>query len=87
MKNLRQDINTFFEKLDERWKSLPIGKQHRFTWYFFVGYLLLTVGVVVKVWYDTSQSKNDMQIKHIENPILKRNENSGRLKDTAKLNF
>lgn len=82
MKKLRENIDRFFDKLDDRWRALPVGKQHLYTLYFFVGYLLLTVGVVAKVWYDTSQSKNDMRIEHIENPVLKQNESPAKLQDT-----
>lgn len=75
-------MDRFFDRQDERWRSLPVGKQLLYTLYFFVGYLLLTVGVVAKVWYDTKQSKNDMHIEHIENPVLKKNESPVRLQDT-----
>lgn len=75
-------MDSFFDRLDERWRSLPVGKQHLYTLYFFIGYLLLTAGVVAKVWYDTSKSENNMNIDHIENPVLKRNENPARLQDT-----
>ncbi len=82
MKKLRENIDRFFDRLDENWRTMPVRKQHQYTLYLFVGYLLLTVGVVAKVWYDTSQSKNDMHIDHIENPVLKQNESPARLQDT-----
>ncbi|MDN3706675.1 nitrogen regulatory IIA protein [Myroides ceti] len=82
MKKLRENMDRFFDKLDDRWRALPLAKQHQYTLYFFVGYLLLTVGVVAKVWYDTGKSKNDMSIEHIENPVLKKNESPVRLQDT-----
>ncbi|AZB32427.1 MULTISPECIES: hypothetical protein [Weeksellaceae] len=84
MKKLRENIDRFFDRLDENWRAMPVRKQHQYTLYLFVGYLLMTVGVVAKVWYDTSQSKNDMHIDHIENPVLKQNENPARLQDTLK---
>jgi len=84
MKKLRENIDRFFDRLDENWRAMPVRKQHQYTLYLFVGYLLLTVGVVAKVWYDTSQSKNDMHIDHIENPVLKQNESPARLQDTLK---
>ena len=73
MKKLRANMDRYFDKLDERWQALPVRKQHQYTLYFFVGYLLLTTGVIFKVWYDTSKSGNDMIIEHIENPVLKKN--------------
>lgn len=75
-------MDRFYDKLDNRWRALPVKRQHQYTLYFFVGYLLLTAGVVAKVWYDTRQSNNDMHIDHIENPMLKRNESPARLQDT-----
>lgn len=35
------------------------------------GYALLTLVVLAKVWYDTSQSRNHMTIDHIRHPALK----------------
>ncbi|TCR03376.1 hypothetical protein EDF67_11235 [Sphingobacterium sp. JUb78] len=75
-------MDRYFDKLDERWRALPIRKQHQYTLYFFLGYLLITVVVIGKVMYDTSKSGNDMIIEHIENPVLKKSESPARLKDT-----
>ena len=74
MKKIRENMDRFFDRLDERWRSLPIGKQHLYTLYLFIGYFLMTAIVIVTVWYDTKQSKNDMHIEHIENPVLKKSE-------------
>ena len=65
-------MDRYFDRLDERWRVLPIQKQHQCMLYFFVGYLLLTAGVIGKVWYETSKSRNDIGIEHIENPIHKK---------------
>lgn len=65
-------MDRYFDKLDERWRELPLRKQHQYTLYFFVGYLLLTMAVIGKVMYDTSKSGNDIIIEHIENPVLKK---------------
>lgn len=74
MKNIRENMNKWFEKLDCRWKDLPIGKQHQYTLFLFVGYILLTVGVIFKVWYDMGKLDNNIVIEHIENPVTnKRN--------------
>ncbi|MDM1039040.1 nitrogen regulatory IIA protein [Myroides odoratimimus] len=83
MKKLRVNMDRYFDKLDERWQALPVCKQHQYTLYFFVGYLLLTAGVIFKVWYDTAKSDNDMDIEHIENPVLKKSESPARLQDTV----
>lgn len=70
MKKLRANIDRYFDKLDDRWRALPLRKQHQYTLYFFVGYLLLTIAVIGKVMYDTGASENDIHIEHIENPFL-----------------
>ncbi len=75
-------MDRYFDKLDDRWQTLPIRKQHQYTLYFFVGYLLLTAGVIFKVCYDTAKSGNDMHIEHIENPVLKKKESPATLQDT-----
>ncbi|MBM7421298.1 MULTISPECIES: nitrogen regulatory IIA protein [Chryseobacterium] len=82
MKKLKANMDRYFDKLDERWQALPMRKQHQYTLYFFVGYVLLTAGVIGKVMYDTSKSGNDMVIEHIENPVLKKNESPARLQNT-----
>lgn len=75
-------MDRYFDKMDHRWRELPLRKQHKYTLYFFLGYLLLTVAVIGKVVYDTSKSGNDMVIDHIENPVLK-NGNPARLQDSV----
>ena len=76
-------MDRYFDKLDERWRELPLQKQHQYTLYFFVGYLLLTMAVIGKVMYDTSKSGNDIIIEHIENPVLKKNGSPARLQDSV----
>lgn len=75
-------MDRYFDKLDNRWRALPVRKQHQYTLYFFVGYLLLTAGVVLKVWYDAGKS-DDIVIEHIENPVLKKRESPAALRDTV----
>lgn len=75
-------MDRYFGKLDNHWQALPMRKQHQYTLYFFLGYLLLTVGATCKVWYDTSKSGNDMVIEHIQNPVLK-SKDPAKLQDSA----
>ncbi len=84
MKNLRKNIEKWFDSLDERWEALPIKKQHKYTLYFFTGYLLLTTAVIFKVWLDTVRSDNNMVIEHIENPVIEKKESPAVLHDTLK---
>ncbi|WP_324756200.1 nitrogen regulatory IIA protein [Sphingobacterium thalpophilum] len=82
MKKLRANMDRYFDKLDERWRALPLRKQHRYTLYLFIGYFLMTAGIIFKVWYDTSKSENSMVIEHIENPVLKKSERPAIPQDT-----
>lgn len=82
MNSLRAKMDVYFEKLDEKWRALPVGRQHKYTLYFFVAYLILTAGVIFKVWYDAGKPDNNMVIEHIENPVLKKKERPTVLQDT-----
>jgi hypothetical protein len=72
MKTIRINIDKWFDKQDKNWRALPLKRQRRYTLYFFAGYLLLTVVVIFKVWYDTGKPNSSMAIEHIENPVLKK---------------
>lgn len=85
MKKLRASIDAWFTKLDIRWRELSLRKQHRYTLYFFVGYLILTIGVLLNVWHDTGKPGHSLGIEHIENPILKNNESAKPLQDSLSI--
>lgn len=78
-------MDRYFDQLDDRWRALPMRKQHKYTLYFFLGYLMLTAGVIAKIWYDTGKSENDMHIEHIENPVLKKKESPASLQDSISI--
>ncbi len=80
-------MDKWFDKQEKVWLALPLRKQHQYTLFFFTAYLLLTAGVIFKVWYDTTKSNNEMVIEHIENPVLKKNERPARLQDTLSTIF
>ena len=82
MKKLRATIADYFDKLNDRFSALPLRKQKQYTLYFFVGYLLLTAIVICKVWYDAGKSYKNIDIKHIESPVLKKKEAPTGLQDT-----
>ena len=83
MKKLRANMDKYLDTLDEHWRALPIRKQQQYILGIFVGHLLLTAGVIFKVWQDTSRSSNRIIIEHIENPVLKKKESPAVLQDTA----
>lgn len=71
MKKLKENIHRYMEEMDNRWKRLTIKNQHQYLLTLFVGYLLLTITVIFKIWYDTGNTKK-MVIQHIENPVTKK---------------
>lgn len=75
MKNIRTTINKELEKLDRRWRNLPVSKQMRYVLYLFAFYLLLGVGMFVKVFYDLS-SGDAIAMSHIELPTVIQHESS-----------
>lgn len=75
MKNIRTAIDNELEKLDQRWRNLPVKKQIRYVLYLFAFYLLMGVGVLVKVFYDLGRG-DKIDISHIELPAVIHNESS-----------
>ncbi|WP_333621005.1 nitrogen regulatory IIA protein [Sphingobacterium multivorum] len=67
MKNIRTTIDKELEKLDLRWRNLPVRTQIRYVLYLFAFYLVMGVGVLVKVFYDLGRG-DKMTISHIEVP-------------------
>ncbi|MDX3913928.1 MAG: nitrogen regulatory IIA protein [Pseudosphingobacterium sp.] len=82
MKKLRTTINDWFDRLDDRWRELPVRKQRRYTLLLFAGYALLSVVVLIKVCYDVAQSDNEIVIEHIENPIIQQKKSSASPQDS-----
>lgn len=71
MKKLKESTQMYFDKIDNRWKRLSLKKQHQYLITLFIGYLLLTISVIFKIWYDTESNETEMQINHIESPVMK----------------
>lgn len=71
MKKIKANIKLQISKIDQKFRALPLKKQHQYTLCFFIGYLLITAGVICQVWYETSKSKVKYNIKHNENPLFK----------------
>lgn len=76
MKKLRFRITRWIDRLDDRWRDLPIKKQHRYTLLLFTSYVLLSVVVIAKICYDVGRNGNDLAIDHIENPLIKQKKSS-----------
>lgn len=70
MRNLKTDLDKWFESLDKRWRALDLRMQQQYTLYFFMVYVFLTAAVLIKICLDTAKSNAGMEINHIENPAL-----------------
>lgn len=82
MKKLRVKMQTWFEKMDSLWLELPLDKQYRYLMCCFLGYLILTIAVILKVWYDFEKSNHSLAIEHIENPVVRKKESTITLQDS-----
>lgn len=82
MKKLRANISTWFDKLDKQWRALPVQQQYKYLLYCFLVYLILTIVVILKVWYDTGKSNHRVVIEHIENPVVKKKKSAISLQDS-----
>ncbi|UKB78601.1 nitrogen regulatory IIA protein [Chryseobacterium sp. MEBOG07] len=85
MKNVRTIISNRCEKLDGKWRKLSARKQKKWVILFFTGYLLLTVGVVITVWYDakTNTVKQKSVTGHIRNPVVEPKESGSDIKNSS----
>jgi hypothetical protein len=78
MEKIRTMIRNRCENFNSDWQKLTPRKQRKWIICFFAGYLLLTVIVVLNVWYGETV-KNNVVADHIRNPITEREE---QLKDS-----
>ncbi|HRN72204.1 MAG TPA: nitrogen regulatory IIA protein [Ginsengibacter sp.] len=85
MKNLKTIVNNQLRKLNGQWRTLSIKKQHRYMILLFAGYALLSLVVLLKVWYDVTNSNNEMKIEHIENPVIQQNKTQVTSQDSIRI--
>lgn len=83
MEKLRTHINRLFEKLNHRWKRLPVKRQHQYTLYFFCGYLLMTIGVTIGICYNAGRQNKPIVTRHIENPVVQHQQGPAAKQDTT----
>jgi hypothetical protein len=72
MTRVRINIDKWFDRQDKSWRALPLDKQRKYMLCLFLVYLLLTAGVILKVWYDVAKPDNRMVIGHIDSPVRKK---------------
>lgn len=66
MKKLRDTIEHYVLKAENRWKTLSVERQRYLTKVFFGGYVFLTLFIIVNVCITTCQRSNTMLIHHID---------------------
>lgn len=82
MKDLSTKIEDWFDKLDNRWRQVPIRTQRMVAILFFSLYALLSLYVIAKVCFDLGRASNEMVVEHIESPeILKQNSSQKDIKN------
>lgn len=66
MKNLSTKIENSFDKLDKRWRRVPLKTQRLVAILFFTVYALLSLYIVAKVCFDLGRASNELVIEHID---------------------
>lgn len=72
MQTIRTTIGRWLEKQEKSWQALSPAKQRSCTLCLFLAYLLLTIGVISKLWYDMAEPDNRMVIDPIDSPVRKK---------------
>lgn len=87
MEKSRSIVDRWLDGVDDRWRGLPIKKQHRYLLYFFIGYLLLTASVIFMIGYHAGREIDRMEVAPNENPIYKNRDYPALLRDSVFINF
>jgi hypothetical protein len=66
MKTTKITIAGWQDRLDSRWKSLPVKRQRKYTRILFMAYLCLTAGILAQYCAQAGQAQ-PMVIRHIDN--------------------
>ncbi|HRQ18503.1 MAG TPA: nitrogen regulatory IIA protein [Agriterribacter sp.] len=82
MEKLRVRLEAWLSKWGSRWQALPVGKQQKYILLLFIFYLLLSIGVILKVWYDLLQPGQRITMEHIENPLLLKKDSGTSVQDS-----
>ena len=85
MENLRTNIDLWLIQFDERWRALSLKKQYKYILYCFISYMILTIVVTLRVWFETRKDSSKLDVERIENALLKKNESTASLRDSLLL--
>lgn len=65
MKKIRDKIERWILRADQKWKALPEKRQRLLTKLFLAGYCILTILVLISIFITTANDNNTMSISHI----------------------
>lgn len=74
MKNMRTVIENEVERLDQKWRDLPLQVQCRYIVIIFICYFVICLGMLGTVWYQLGKENPEMAISHIESPAIGKRE-------------
>lgn len=72
----RNNLDVWTNTLDKRWRRLPLKKQRIYTIYMFLGYLIVTVLIVLQICLGYPLTKHNYRIEHIDNPSIPKQKNT-----------
>lgn len=65
MKKLRVSIHKVITHLENRWDLLPRSTQLKYTFIGFVGYCIITLFMVLQIWWHAGVESHTIDIEHI----------------------
>lgn len=71
--------------LEHWWNSLPLKKQQQYTRILFISYALLTVIILLNVFFEIAQPENNIKIEHIKPPELQGGKSPASMQDTVSI--
>lgn len=88
MKKIRDKIERWILRADQKWKALPEKRQRLLTKLFLAGYCILTILVLISIFITTANNNNFMSISHIttisDHPAMKRQSHDNKTGSTIK---
>jgi len=71
MEKFKHTIVTWQDRLDCRWRALPVPQKRRIVIFSFAAYLLVTLAVVLQAMGILGAAHDEVMIEHIRNPLAK----------------
>lgn len=72
MKNLSTQIENWFDRIDNRWRRVPIKTQRLVAILFFTVYALLSLYVMAQVFFDLGRASSQSALEHMDSPDIQK---------------